>query len=305
MTDQNESSCIYVSSRGILKSCDIYEECPKSSFRYLSKRDWSLVRHGQTIYICGFAIGTFLNEALPFIKAPFILVSGDCDATMPLQVLPEKILQKFLQDKRLIAWFSQNLAIKHPKLHPIPIGMDYHTLAQPYSHPWGPPASPVVQENMIDTIRNSSPSLIQRKLKIYGNFHFNLANRQYSGDRKAALQDIPSELIEYQVKELPREETWKAAAQYVFLASPAGGGLDCHRTWEALALGCIPIIKSLELTETMFEGLPILIIKSWKDINSELLVNTLNRFSIQASWPPEPLKLSFWMNKMRQLSTSF
>lgn len=303
MTD--ESSCVYVSSRGILKSCDICEECPKSSFRYLSKRDWSQVKRGQIIYICGFAIGTFLNTALPLIKAPFILVSGDCDATMPLQVLPENVLKQFLQDRRLIAWFCQNLAVKHPKLHPIPIGMDYHTLSLPYSHPWGLPASPVVQEKMIDTIRNSAPSLPQRKLKIYGNFHFNLANRQYSGERNAALQEIPSVLIDYQAKELPREETWKAAAQYAFLASPAGGGLDCHRTWEALALGCIPIIKSSELSVTLFEALPILIVKSWKDINEQLLTRTLEKLSQQtAEWPPEPLKLSFWINKMRQLSTS-
>jgi hypothetical protein len=31
---------------------------------------------------------------------------------------------------------------------------------------------------------------------------------------------------------------------YAFVASPYGGGPDCHRTWEALILGCIPIVKS-------------------------------------------------------------
>ena len=30
--------------------------------------------------------------------------------------------------------------------------------------------------------------------------------------------------------------------KYTFILSPAGIGLDCHRTWEALCLGCIPIV---------------------------------------------------------------
>lgn len=304
--ENDESKCIYVSSRGILKSCDIFEECPKSSFRYLENRDWSTVKSGQIIYICGFAIPAFLKEALPKIRVPFILVSGDCDATMPFQVLPEEYIHTFLADNRLIAWFCQNLSMKHPKLNYLPIGLDYHTLALPFHHTWGPRLNPIQQENELKTIQNLALPLFERKIKIYGNFHFNLANRQYSQERVNALKEIPSNLIDYQSTEIPRDKTWQAASQYAFVASPAGGGLDCHRTWEALALGCIPIIKSSQIDE-LFEGLPVLIVKSWTEINIELLKNTVKKFGDAENWvwPPEPLKLSFWIHKMRQFSTSY
>lgn len=42
-------------------------------------------------------------------------------------------------------------------------------------------------------------------------------------------------------EELNRSELWRRHGNYAFVISPPGHGLDCHRTWEALALGCIPI----------------------------------------------------------------
>mmetsp|Transcript_79867 Transcript_79867/g.248998 ORF Transcript_79867/g.248998 Transcript_79867/m.248998 type:complete len:98 (+) Transcript_79867:3-296(+) len=32
-------------------------------------------------------------------------------------------------------------------------------------------------------------------------------------------------------------------SHYAFLFSPVGNGFDCHRTWEALVLGCIVIAQ--------------------------------------------------------------
>jgi len=62
-----------------------------------------------------------------------------------------------------------------------------------------------------------------------------------------------------------------------FVISPEGNGLDCHRTWEALYAGRIPIIKRNHHTY-MYEELPVLIIDDWKEINKELLLRTLSAF---------------------------
>ena len=40
-----------------------------------------------------------------------------------------------------------------------------------------------------------------------------------------------------------QERTWRLFAQHAVVASPMGMGLDCHRTWEALALGCIVLLQ--------------------------------------------------------------
>ena len=47
--------------------------------------------------------------------------------------------------------------------------------------------------------------------------------------------------VAIETEELNRSELWRRHGNYAFVISPPGHGLDCHRTWEALALGCIPI----------------------------------------------------------------
>ena len=43
---------------------------------------------------------------------------------------------------------------------------------------------------------------------------------------------------------MPRKELWAQYRKYRFGVSPRGNGLDCHRTWEMLYFGMIPIVES-------------------------------------------------------------
>ena len=54
------------------------------------------------------------------------------------------------------------------------------------------------------------------------------------------------------------------------MLSPPGAGVDCHRTWELLYLGCIPIVEHSSISE-LYEDLPILVVDNWDDISKELL----------------------------------
>lgn len=45
-------------------------------------------------------------------------------------------------------------------------------------------------------------------------------------------------------------------------------GLDCYRTYEALLYGSWPIVKSSAL-DGIFDGLPVLILKDWRDLTRE------------------------------------
>jgi hypothetical protein len=49
----------------------------------------------------------------------------------------------------------------------------------------------------------------------------------------------------------------------VFVLSPRGNGLDCHRTWEALYCGAIPVVTQGTLSRTLTDALPILVVDSW------------------------------------------
>jgi hypothetical protein len=73
--------------------------------------------------------------------------------------------------------------------------------------------------------------------------------------------------------------------------------MDCHRTWETLCLGAIPIVKAPNFTK-LFEDLPVLIVNNWSDINQELLDRTINNFKSK-NFNYKKLKLSYWINKIR------
>lgn len=54
---------------------------------------------------------------------------------------------------------------------------------------------------------------------------------------------------------------------YKFIISPEGNGIDCHRHYEALMAGCIPIIEDNPLVREKYRGCPILYTKDYSEIN--------------------------------------
>jgi hypothetical protein len=56
-----------------------------------------------------------------------------------------------------------------------------------------------------------------------------------------------------------RINTWKEMAKHSFVYSPLGVGLDCHRLWEALALGCIVIVQSNPCAAEFVDRFPIIL----------------------------------------------
>ena len=53
-----------------------------------------------------------------------------------------------------------------------------------------------------------------------------------------------------------------------FVISPPGNGPDCHRTWEAMYLGAIPIVLRKSWPFAHLE-LPVLIVDTWDQIPEE------------------------------------
>ena len=57
----------------------------------------------------------------------------------------------------------------------------------------------------------------------------------------------------------------KALLESKYVLSPAGNGFDCHRTWEAMYLGAIPIVRRVHWPFTNM-NLPVLLIDEWEDL---------------------------------------
>ena len=277
----------YVSSRGILLSCDIHSPNPISSMMSFHDVDFTKIKDGSTVYITGTAIRTFLTK-IESIPNKIILVSGDCDETIPEAVLSNDSFIKFIESDKIIHWFSQNCVGKHPKLSPIPIGLDYHSIKN---------TSIKYREDLMNKVKSESKSFHERLIQCYSNFHFAMGeDRKYTYDRRDALAKIPPELLYKEPTRVSHEDTFTNQSKYAFVISPHGNGLDCHRTWEALVLGCIPIVKTSPI-DSLYDDLPVLILKDWGDLTKELLEKTIHDFK-SGSFNLDKLTLKYWMDKI-------
>jgi hypothetical protein len=55
----------------------------------------------------------------------------------------------------------------------------------------------------------------------------------------------------------------------MFVASPPGNGLDCHRTWEAMYLGVVPLVENNYMNRYFASlGLPLVCVSDWKEVGN-------------------------------------
>ena len=244
----------------------------------------------------------FESELNSFVipSEPFVLFTYT-DSTVPDDNMEKST--EILNSPNLLHWYAQNL-VKHdnPKLTIIPIGIDYHTIAEHKSgyEWWGPKETPVQQEKLLLELNQTAKPLSQREKKLYCNFYNSInryPNRYGAKDRADALEEISEELLINQKENIPRAGTWKKMSETAFVLSPHGNGLDCHRTWEALALGCIPIVKKSSI-DPLYNNLPVLIVDNWSDINQELLDKTINDFT-NKTFNLDTITYKYWIDTIK------
>ena len=108
------------------------------------------------------------------------------------------------------------------------------------------------QENLY-TISRKLPPLKERSLEIIVSFQPEYRLRTIPHRYLSTLNET-----KFFDASTPRQVLWEAHGDYAFVASPRGLGLDTHRTWEALFLGSIVIVRSSSIDE-LFEDLPVVI----------------------------------------------
>ena len=161
--------------------------------------------------------------------------------------------------------------------------------------------SPMKQEAFIEKTNKHIP-FWKREIKCYINFNFKI-NYIYSNfgyDRYEAITKIPNNLTFSEKEIVNRNDSWIKQSKYAFVVSPLGNGLDCHRTWEALILGCIPIVKTSGI-DNLYKDLPVLIVDDWNDVTKELLENVVNDFKEKHEkglYNYDKLLLKYWVDKI-------
>jgi hypothetical protein len=70
---------------------------------------------------------------------------------------------------------------------------------------------------------------------------------------------------------LEPDSYFKVLSSFKFVVSPEGNGIDCHRHYEALMAGCIPIVEENEKIREKYGNVPILYTKDYSEIKPEYL----------------------------------
>jgi hypothetical protein len=196
----------------------------------------------------------FVSVALPTIRRPFALITTDGDAGVPSE-LDAKTVAALLNSPWLVSWHTQNYdGFAHPKLSPIPLGLDLHTRSSRRgAHHLA---------TMYQRCRNGRQPLDQRPLRVFCDFNVSISSR----DRQQAIAEIwKSDHVDLLNKRLPQKAIWQRYAQYPFVLSARGNGIDCHRTWEILYLGSIVITKRSSLDQ-LYKDLPVALVDDWNEV---------------------------------------
>jgi len=296
-----ENKCKYISIRGLKRlstfKSDIYLSDTQKGKEFLyNMLKSNKMFDGMSIFITSDLLEFFVQDILGKITNKFILISGMSVKTCPVEALKQISFFKLINNSNLIKWCSQNNVIQHyPTIIQIPLGLDYHAV---YNDPnkWKNIAdgvTPVEQEKyLIDVINNAKP-FYERINKIYVNFDINADRFE---QRKDCLKKISPSLLSMYQQKLKRTQTWINTTKYAFVLSPYGQGMDCHRTWEALILGSIPILKSKDFVK-MFEDLPVLFVEDWSQINQKMLDDTIEKFK-NMTFNYDKLTMEYWIKKV-------
>jgi hypothetical protein len=183
----------------------------------------------------------------------------------------------------------------HKKLRVLPLGFGYHgyrAMSSMTLREW--------RDIAVDILENSAPQRTNLLLTSFS-IHTNMFGEDGNDARSELLRNlsmIPSlkDYANLQRFEGPREFA-TAMASSMFVLSPWGWGPDCFRHYEAVALGCIPVVLSDWATNHAMEGLPALILHSWAELNSDLLHRQYTRIHSRA-YNLSPLMRDYWHNKL-------
>lgn len=263
--ENRASSAPYISGDSFRFSADFaYDEISRS----MNPND---VKKGSTVFVKTDFLAEFFSSVHPHIPNRYILITSNSDDPAPGNY------KHMLDDEKIVAWFAQNVEnYSHSKLHPIPIGI----------------ANQCWKHGNVKALSKAQAGKKggRRKHLLYMNFTTGTCPqergfvRDLFKNRKFCYQAQPKNFISY-LSDLKRSK---------FVLSPRGNGLDCHRTWEALYMGAIPIVKSSS-SDSLFEGLPVLIVDDWSIIDEGFLNEQFLKISNQPV-NDHKLYIDYWLN---------
>ncbi len=306
----------YLSQPGIALSCDVYGGVPYVMLRtdqrpkLLRLDSYASINRGQRVWLRFEDLDRFVRVALPRVREPFVLVTGDSDHTVPSD-FPDAA-RRLVESGLVEHWFSTNYDRSDYRqlITGLPLGLNYARKNELIGafHPQGAlrvdMKPPEQQEAEWDAVAQAAAPLEQRIVKAVADFYMrdSSRNRKHGESRTDIKRQLAAKTcVAWIDRRCPLPELLSLYASHAFVISPHGNALDCYRTWEALLMGCIPIVKRSPI-DYLYADLPVAIVDDWSEISTTNLQRWLHRFGARFDRRPlrQTLSSSFWYGRIHR-----
>jgi hypothetical protein len=154
-----------------------------------------------------------------------------------------------------LRWFTQNVDVEHPQIESIPIGLE----------------NPEWHQKIQKTQK------ISYCMKHNAKYYLELCVVQFNPSTNPRRQLIMDHFAQFDwCRTVPSingtdfDVYLENLNNSTFCVCPDGNGIDTHRLWEALYVGCIPIVED-SINVRFYEELPIFICDDFTDITYDSL----------------------------------
>lgn len=256
-------------------------------------------------------LDAFVEQVLPHLRRRIVLVTSEADYA-PLLHAPAAA-RRLLESDRVAHWYCAQTDIpatvaKHTALPlglPYPYRNDIHFGARwlDLSSHWIRHYQPELFDVQVAELVRQRKPLMARKPVAFADFSLNNSSQfaPWGETRGQIAQKLAgNDAVQFLPGRVDQFSLYRLYAEHAFVLSPFGRGRDCYRTWEALLMGAIPIVKTSPL-DAAFDGFPVVLIRDW----SEVTADNLSHWQAQhaRAWDDggvdRRLTLSYWVDQIR------
>lgn len=235
LTGARPGSLPFVSGDGFRALADWRYEPPTDTF------DPRVVTTGSLGYCDGWHLKEFLARFGNVLQQPFSLISHNADPNVTPEMLSTLPSQ-------LTILYTTNCLVEDSRVVGLPIGLEnarFH------------------YNGVVSDFMKLRAKPLAKRPRILVAFTTGTNERV----RRPALEALSKLKTVDQMERVNSRTYRKIALDYGFIASPPGNGEDCHRTWEALYLGSIPIVLNSVMTRRLSQlGLPLWLVDSYDEL---------------------------------------
>lgn len=229
----------------------------------------------------------FFEDVDKKIPQPYNLVIVESDRY--------ELFEEWLDNSKVNQVYGWNQRLDHHKIYPLPIGIN--------------------EKRMGETLRSYDKKTPTKLMFVNFNFKTNPHREplyhklflKFGGCPSVTFQPYKNEVyrkdkssIEGEInQQVTQTEYYDMLTDHKFCVSPPGTGVDCHRHWECLYLGIIPIIQSDTYLDPIYERLPVLIVKDWSVLTKKYLQKKYKLITERLKkgyYDLELLDVNYWKN---------